>query len=120
MRADDSTELRRALVAGGLAAVAALAVAPYLPGTAPGPGDPGVPALARGTPSTAAPSGDPASGNPLAAGTLPGDLLSGGTQGGPTQAAEALAWEDGLAALDEDPDLYLWLGSQETLILAME
>ena len=35
-------------------------------------------------------------------------------------AADAAAWDDGLAALDEDPDLYLWLASQDSLILAME
>lgn len=35
-------------------------------------------------------------------------------------AADTAAWEDGLAALDEDPDLYLWLASQDSLILAME
>ena len=37
-----------------------------------------------------------------------------------SDAAEAAAWDDGLAALDEDPDLYLWLASQDSLILAME
>lgn len=35
------------------------------------------------------------------------------------EAADAAAFEDGAATLDEDPDLYLWLGSQDGL-LAME
>lgn len=35
-------------------------------------------------------------------------------------AVEAAAWDESLAALDEDPDLYLWLSSQDSLILAME
>lgn len=37
-----------------------------------------------------------------------------------TEAAEAAALEDSLAALEEDPDLFLWLASQDSLILAME
>ena len=35
-------------------------------------------------------------------------------------AVDTAAWDDGLAALDEDPELYLWLASQDSLILAME
>lgn len=35
-------------------------------------------------------------------------------------AADTAVWEDSLAALDEDPDLYLWLATQDSLILAME
>lgn len=37
-----------------------------------------------------------------------------------TEAAEAAALADSLAALEEDPDLFLWLASQDSLILAME
>ena len=37
-----------------------------------------------------------------------------------TDAVEAATYEDGLAALDEDPDLYLWLAAQDSQILAME
>jgi hypothetical protein len=37
-----------------------------------------------------------------------------------TEAVEIAAYEDGLAALDEDPDLYLWLAAQDSQILAME
>lgn len=37
-----------------------------------------------------------------------------------SDVAEAGAWDEGLAALDEDPDLYLWLASQDSLVLAME
>ena len=36
------------------------------------------------------------------------------------EAANAAEFEDGLAALEEDPDLYVWLASQDGLILAME
>lgn len=36
------------------------------------------------------------------------------------EAAEAAAYEEGLAAFDEDPDLYLWLAAQDSQILAME
>lgn len=35
-------------------------------------------------------------------------------------AVETIAYEDGLATLEEDPDLYLWLDAQDSLILAME
>lgn len=72
-------------LAGGLAAVFALAVGLRQPGLEP-------PATTDAPPSLAA------------AGA----------------AADTAAWEDGLAALDEDPDLYLWLASQDSLILAME
>ena len=72
-------------LAGGLAAVFALAIGLRQPGLDP-------PAAADAAPSLAA------------AGT----------------AVDTAAWEDGLAALDEDPDLYLWLASQDSLILAME
>ena len=37
-----------------------------------------------------------------------------------TVAVEAAAYDESLAALEEDPDLYLWLASQDSLILAME
>src|SRR5688572_18230065 len=36
------------------------------------------------------------------------------------EAADTAAFEDGFAALEEDPDLYIWLASQDGLILAME
>ena len=36
------------------------------------------------------------------------------------EAVDAAAWDETLAALDEDPDLYLWLSTQDSLILAME
>ena len=52
-----------------------------------------------------APAGDDASLPPLAA---------------VTGAVETIAYEDGLTTLDEDPDLYLWLDAQDSLILAME
>lgn len=72
-------------LAGGLAAVFALAIGLRQPGL---------------------------EGNPAA--DAPPPLAAAGT------AADTAAWEDGLAALDEDPDLYLWLASQDSLILAME
>lgn len=37
-----------------------------------------------------------------------------------SEAAQAAALEDSLATLEEDPDLLLWLASQDRLILAME
>ncbi|QDW67261.1 hypothetical protein [Luteimonas granuli] len=37
-----------------------------------------------------------------------------------TDAAETAAFEDSVAALDEDPDLYLWIASQDGQFLAME
>jgi hypothetical protein len=37
-----------------------------------------------------------------------------------TVAVDVAAYDDGLAALDEDPDLYLWLAAQDSQILAME
>lgn len=37
-----------------------------------------------------------------------------------SDAVEAAAWDENLATLDEDPDLYLWLAAQDSLILAME
>lgn len=33
---------------------------------------------------------------------------------------EPAVYDDGLAALDEDPELYLWLGAQDSHMLAME
>lgn len=44
----------------------------------------------------------------------PPSLAAAGT------AIEAAAWDEGLATLEEDPDLYLWVASQDSLILAME
>ncbi len=37
-----------------------------------------------------------------------------------TEVAQAATYEDGLVALDEDPDLYLWLAAQDSQFLAME
>ena len=37
-----------------------------------------------------------------------------------TEAVETLEYDEGFAALEEDPDLYLWLDAQDSLILAME
>lgn len=37
-----------------------------------------------------------------------------------TIAVDAAAYGDGIAALEEDPDLYLWLAAQDSLTLAME
>lgn len=45
---------------------------------------------------------------------VPAPLAAAGT------AIEAAAWDEGLATLEEDPDLYLWVASQDSLILAME
>ncbi|MEN1957066.1 hypothetical protein [Luteimonas changyuni] len=37
-----------------------------------------------------------------------------------TEAVQAADYDESFAALDEDPDLYLWLAAQDSLILAME
>ncbi|GGK00472.1 hypothetical protein GCM10011394_07160 [Luteimonas terricola] len=37
-----------------------------------------------------------------------------------TEAVEAATYDEGFAALDEDPDLFLWLAAQDSQILAME
>ena len=36
------------------------------------------------------------------------------------EAAEAASYDEGFVALEEDPDLYLWLAAQDSQILAME
>ncbi|MGY0613322.1 MULTISPECIES: hypothetical protein [unclassified Luteimonas] len=36
------------------------------------------------------------------------------------EAVQAADYEESFATLDEDPDLYLWLAAQDSLILAME
>ncbi|MEN1941846.1 hypothetical protein WCE41_10925 [Luteimonas sp. MJ246] len=60
----------------------------------------------------------------LAIGLAPPDPVPAG-DGAPslaaaTEAVQAASYDESLAALDEDPDLYLWLAAQDSLILAME
>lgn len=94
------------LLAGGFAAVSALAVTLYLPGALKGPGN---------GPADSSPT------STLATDGAPFDATrSSGARAAALPPVGAGLWEDGLAALDEDPDLYLWLGSQDSLILAME
>jgi len=50
---------------------------------------------------------------PAAADPLPALALA-------NAAVEAATYDETLAALDEDPDLYLWLGAQDSHMLAME